>query len=419
MLDYRPTAFFVNRSYWPDAEATGQLLTDLTVSMADQWNVEVLVGQPNRNPTGEAFLDRGVEVRQEVAIRRARHLQLPKRSAPGRMANLISFTRQVSRELKRLPHTPDVIVAETDPFFLPIVAARFARRRKCRFVAYLQDIYPDIAVALGKAKEGMIVRRIRSSLLAAYRQADRVVVLDEDMKTRLIGWGVPESKLRIVPNWVDTASLGPVKERNPFRAEHRLDDRFVVMHSGNMGLSQRLSVLLESLCDAQVDRSVLGLIVGDGADRLRLQQWVRERQADERVRFLDYQPRERLSESLSAADLQVISMDAAITGCLAPSKLYGILASATPILAIVPPGSDVWRLVEQHRLGWVATPGNVREIAERIEQARRTDPAERRAMGERGRQLAIERFDARRCIDQFEQVLREVVADPSTSGGSA
>lgn len=399
---------FLNRSYWPDAEATGQLLSDLTTELASRWDVSVVVGQPNRNPEQVSFQRLGVERRDGVSIHRLGHLQMPKRFPAGRMLNLLSFSRNAARHLKRQGQVPDLVVAETDPFLLPIVAARYARRSGCKFIAYLQDIYPDIAVALGKAKEGFIVDRIRSSLLKAYQQADRVVVLDEDMRRRLASWGVAREKLVVVPNWVDTSKLVPIKQNNPFRQSHSLCSRFVVMHSGNMGLSQRLSVLLEALLQPNVDPTVVGVLVGDGADRPSLTQWVKRRAAEERVRFFDYQPRVSLSVSLSAADLHVISMDAAITGCLAPSKLYGILASATPILAIVPPESEVWRLVVAERLGWVAPPDDVNAIARAIEEARIADAVQRREMGDRGRRIAIERFDAKSCIQQFENVLRDV-----------
>src|ERR1700733_15687765 len=80
----RPSVLFLNRSYWPDAEATGQLLTELCEDLASDFEVTVIAGQPNDNPTGAEYCRRGTEVRNGVRIRRVRQTRLPKQSLPGR-----------------------------------------------------------------------------------------------------------------------------------------------------------------------------------------------------------------------------------------------------------------------------------------------------------------------------------------------
>ena len=314
----RPRVAFLNRSFWPDVEATGQLLEELTEHLAERWDVTVVTGQPNRNPGNHEFVKRGVQVRDGVTIDRLGHTQFSKSSKVGRLTNLLSFTNQVRRWGNRnaANRSPDVIVSETDPFFLPIVSAKIARRQGCRFVAYLQDIYPDIAVALDVVGEGIISRQIRARLLAAYRQADRIVVLDEDMRDRLIGWGLPADKFSIVPNWMDTQKVCPVKSDNAFRRNHGLENRFVVMHSGNMGMSQRLERLIDATCDPNWPQKAVVALVGDGARKQFLVDYAAHKNA-EHVRFFDYQPRDELSQSLSAADLHVVTMDERIKGCLA------------------------------------------------------------------------------------------------------
>jgi glycosyltransferase involved in cell wall biosynthesis len=147
------------------------------------------------------------------------------------------------------------------------------------------------------------------------------------------------------------------------------------------------------------------MLVGNGAKRKLLEQ---QASGIESIRFLDYQPREKLGESLSAADLHVVSMDEAITGCLAPSKLYGILASGTPVLAIVPKNNAVWRLVESERLGWCVEPGDQIGIVNAVHDARSRSSSELRDMGARGRALAEQLFDKNVCCSSFEEVIQEL-----------
>ena len=96
-----------------------------------------------------------------------------------------------------------------------------------------------------------------------------------------------------------------------------------------------------------------------------------------------------------------------ITGCLAPSKLYGIVASGTPVLAIVPKGNAVWRMVERERLGWTVEPGDRDGIARAVQAAAKVPCEDMLAMGHRGRELAERLFDKQICCRQFEAVLSQ------------
>ncbi|QDV68257.1 putative glycosyl transferase [Rosistilla carotiformis] len=404
----RPRIAFLNRCYWPDIEATGQLLEQLCGSLSPEWDITVVAGQPNKNLSGEAFVRRGQQKRDGVTIDRLPHTTLPKRSKIGRLINLLSFTWQARRWGRRGAASKafDVIVSESDPFFLPIVAAPIARKMGAKFIVYTQDVYPDIAIGLGVIKEGTITRQIRQRLLAAYRQADRIVVLDDDMRDRLVGWGLPREKFSIVPNWVDTEAIRPLAAANPFRVAHDLDDRFVVMHSGNMGMSQRLEVLINAACHPNWPDHAVVALVGDGARKAALQRYAAERGA-QHVRFIEYQPIERLTESLTAADLHVVSMDANIRGCLAPSKLYGILASGTPVLAIAPETFSIAREIRSHRIGCAVPPGDVAQIVDYVRWCVE-HPDELAASGQNARTLAQTRYDRKIACQQFADVLNSV-----------
>src|SRR3954467_7308986 len=87
----RPFVLFLNRSYWPDAEATGQLLTELCEDLAESFDITVIAGQPNQNPAGIAFKTKGTEQHNGVTIRRVPHLKLGKRSLLGRGLNMLTY----------------------------------------------------------------------------------------------------------------------------------------------------------------------------------------------------------------------------------------------------------------------------------------------------------------------------------------
>lgn len=413
---------FVNRCYWPDSEATGQLLTDLCEHLAAQGlTVAVVCGQPNSPSPDAEYQSSGTEVHNGVTIHRLTHWSMPKRFPAARLLNLVSFTNAARRYLTRSKLTADVFVCETDPFLLPPVVANHAGKMGGRFVAYLQDIYPDVAEAIGKASDGVVTRRIRKSLRSAYRSANRVIVLGSCMKDRLVAepWGLDDSKITIIPNWADCDAIYPVAhENNELRQswierEPELRDKKIVMHSGNMGLTQRLDVLVEATRHPSWPGDAVVLLVGDGAMRAKLAAEVQENDkevgkqnaAPRRVFFLPYQARNRLCESLSAADLHVVSMHEAITGCLCPSKLYGILAAGRPLIAIAPAQTDLARTVLEHQVGQVASPGDAAAIASQIANLLSRDSQN---VNHRCRNLALSRYDRAGVLQTLTQTLTEV-----------
>lgn len=410
-LPPRRRLLFLNRSYWPDAEATGQLLTELCEDLTDDFEVTVVAGQPNWNAENAEFRHRGVECRSGVTIRRVRHTRFSKRSALGRVLNQISFfaaATTVSLMVKR----PDVIVVETDPPFLCLLGALIRRRFGCRLVVYLQDIYPDVAVALGKLPRGFPTNVIHRLLHGTYRRADRVIALSEDMRTTLLQSGVADERVQVLPNWADTHHIRPLsQEENWFRREHGLNGQFIVMYSGNMGLSQRLEDILEAARRLQDRPDIVFLLVGGGAQRASLEAQVGAAGLAN-VFFLDYQSRRDLPHSLSAADLHLLPFNPCVVPYLMPSKLYGILAAGTPLVAVAPHECELARIVQHEEVGYVVTPGDITGLASRIRwSADHPDELEPRARN--ARRLAVERYDRRSITQRFGDMLSSVASsDP-------
>ncbi len=412
----RARVVFFNRSYWPDQEATGQLLTQLTEDLANEFAVEVVVGQPNATASGVTYDRRGVSERAGVTIRRLRHTRLPKHALWSRLANLLSFTWAAGWATFWLPRA-DVVVMQTDPLFLPFVGRWLQWTTGCRLVIYLQDIYPDIAVAVGKLREGWVTRTLRSWLFGIYRRADRVVVLSRDMETTCLRYGVPATKLRCLANWADGRVLRPEKTANAFRQRQGWGDEFVVMYSGNLGLAHELESLVEAATRLQHEPGLRFVFVGEGAQRAALEQRVSERGLTN-VQFLSYQPYAELSTSLSAADVQVVSLLPAASGLVMPSKLYGILATGTAVLVLADPTTELAETVRDHDLGLVVDatdPSNVVDGMVTAIRGLRADLAGCRAMGLRGRELLETEFDRAVQTGRFRAMLRELIGPPASS----
>ncbi|HEX6961720.1 MAG TPA: glycosyltransferase family 4 protein [Lacipirellula sp.] len=405
----RRRVLFINRSYWPDVEATGQLLTELCESLAHEFEVHVLCGQPRRVLDVETYVRRGADSRNGVTIHRVRHTQFNKASFFGRIVNMITFQASAAWQALRAPR-PDIVVTETDPPFLCLLGWLLQSLRRCQHIAYLQDIYPDVAVALGKLKTSWHSDLLRRLFLAAYRRSRGVIVLSRDMRELLIDSGLPGSLISVIPNWADTQAIYPAKSNNHFRRRHGLQRDFVVMYSGNMGLSQRLDEVLEA-AELLIDRdNIMFVLVGDGAERSRLEQLAAHRHL-RNVRFFDYQAKADLADSLSAADVHLIILRPEIKRLLMPSKLYGILASDTPAIVWADPDCELAHVVASNDLGTVASASRATDLAEVIRQAADSPDVVAR-QGRAARAYALKHCGRDRSV----YLIRTLLGGPPPSG---
>jgi len=411
----KPKLLFVNRSYWPDNEATGQLLTELCEDLATQFDVHVVAGQPNVNVTAERFAKSGAAVHNHVTIHRVRHTRFRKSSFWGRLLNQLSFLIAATWRTLWLSR-PAAVITESDPPQLCFLGALLKWRYRCPLIAYQQDIYPDVAVALGAINDNWFTGLLRRLFQWAFRQANLVLVPGEDMRQLLIGSGVPAERVVCLPNWIDTTLVRPFTGENTFRAEHQLTGKSVVMYSGNLGLSQRLDdVLLAAEELAPSRKNLQFVLVGDGARREQLQKLVAERGLTN-VQFVPYQPKTRLTESLGAADVHLIPMDDRVINFLFPSKLYGILAAGKASLVIAPRNCELARLVSEHHCGRAVEPRQIDQLVECI--AWYADhPEEAAIQGANARRLAEESYDRALITAQFASLLAQLLISCRT--GSA
>jgi glycosyltransferase involved in cell wall biosynthesis len=390
---------FLNRSYHPDVEATGQLLTELCTDLAAQHEVQVIAGRPNFVDTGRPLPRR--ETHRGVDIVRVRSLRFNKTGMLGRALGLASYLL-LSFWAGLWQRRPDVIVVETDPPALGATGAFLKWWHRCPMVFYLQDLFPDVGIALGKFRPGLLTSVLRWLTNVGLRHADAVVVLGEDMRRRVLERGVAAERVFVIPNWADTKALRASSGASVLRSEWGLSARFVVMYSGNLGLSQGLDGVLAA-AEMLRDEPISFVFVGEGAAKPALMQLAAEKGLAN-ISFLPYQPKERLGDSLAAADLHLIPMRRGLAGCMVPSKLYGILAVGRAYVAGVDEDSEVAAVTARHATGLRVAPEAPAELVDAIRWCQ-THPRELKAMGDRGRKVAETYFDRTRSVALFEEML--------------
>ena len=407
---------FFNRSYYPDLGATGQLLTDLAEDLArdGRHDVWVVAGPPLSSGVAGPGRVAGLwpfrrEERNGVRILRARGTTFRPRRFAGRAANYVSYFASSCLAGLALPR-PDIVVALTDPPIIGLAALLAARRAGARFVYLCQDVFPEVARLLEDFHSERVDRLLERVNRFLIKRADRVVAVGETMRDRLVaGKGADPGKVTVIHNWADCSAIAPGPKRNALSISQGLADRFVVMHSGNVGLSQNLETLLDAAERLRPYPDILVAVVGDGSKRQALEARARSRALDN-VRFLPYQPRERLAESFAGADVFVISLKPGLAGYIVPSKLYGILAAGRPYVAAVEDASEVAAITTKHGSGLLAEPESAEDLARQILVLYR-DRDRARELGHNARRAALS-FDRPLQVRAYETLFREVTAAP-------
>jgi colanic acid biosynthesis glycosyl transferase WcaI len=303
----------------------------------------------------------------------------------------------------------DVILAPNASFFTGASAFVCGAARRIPFVYNVQDLYPATFVAAGQLRNRPAIAALERIERTMYRLAAHVSVITPCFRDHLVGLGVPEGKVSVIPNFVDTDFIRPLPRDNAFGRRHGLEGRFVVTHAGNMGYVYDLDTMLEAAALLADLPEVLFLIVGDGVAKPALQRRAENLGLDN-VRFLPFQPLEDLPELRAASDVHVSLYRWGSARYSMPSKVYEIMSCERPLLASADPGSDVWQLAEGEGFGVCVEPQNPRALADAVRALAR-DPEMRAQMGRRGR-AAAERAYSRQAVGrQYAALLENLVAN--------
>ena len=401
----RPRILVLNQYYWPGVEATAQLLAQLCEDLARDYDVTVVTGQLRGH---ELPLD---EMRNGVRVVRVRSTTYDRAQLHLRAANYVSYLGDTALTALR-GERPDLVLCMTDPPIIGDVALVVARRFGVPLLVISQDVFPEIAERVKRLEQPILLGALRRLVALYLKRADRVVAIGETMKERLEHKGAPAERVAVIPNWVDTAELTPRPRHNEWSAERGLDESFVVMHSGNIGHAQDLDTLVRAATFLRDLEPLRIVVIGFGARHGEVTRLAQRLEVTGKVAFLDYQPREVLPFSLASGDLHYVGLARGLSGFVVPSRLYGILAAARPVLVSADADSETARLVEEVGCGFVLPPGRPELVAGVIR-----DLVEGRlsleGMGERGREWVEREADREVAFGRYRSLVADVVASSS------
>ena len=279
------------------------------------------------------------------------------------------------------------------------------------------DVYPDVGIKLGIFRNKAVIGIVSHIERLCLRNSSFVQIISNSFKPGLNKLDVPDSKMFLIPIWVDTTFITPMPHNNRFSKEHHLENKFIVLYAGNIGLSQGLEQVLTAAEILKNQKNILFVFVGGGAGLAQLQSQVQQRQIMN-VQFIPFQPRERLPEVLASANVSLVILKRGIGSDSLPSKTFSALSSGRPIIASVDQKTETCKLIQQAEAGICISPDNPQKLAETI--LKLMDDVNLCAdLGSNGRVWAEKYHSVWSAAEQFEELFRKAIKADNSKDHSA
>lgn len=306
----------------------------------------------------------GRPLSSEIRIKKS--IRYNRKSSLSRFITWMIFTAHYAFYLT-FCRKPELILVATNPPLTPVVSAPIAALRRIPLYIVLYDLYPEALFQAGMVDSKNIAFRIWARINRwMFNRTAGVFTLSESMKEAASRYLRPDKEVSVISNWADTSYVHPIdKTLNPFIKEHGLENKFVVLYSGNMGLTHDLESLIKAAVLLKEERRLIFVLIGDGGKRRNLQDLVSKTNPGN-VLFLPFQDENNFPQAMAAADLGVVTLGVGAEGISVPSKTYVNFAAGLCLLSIAPASSELCRLIRENDAGMICEPGHPEQVAEAI-----------------------------------------------------
>ena len=407
-------------NYYPEPIGIAPLMTELAEGMVKRGHeVRVITAMP-WYPEGEIKPEyRGklfsTEEINGVKVQRCYIWTRRERNVLNRAAFELSFMVLSLIQAFR-GWRPDVIFLTVPGLPVAVSAAILSTIYRSPIVLNLQDILPDAAVHVGLIKNNKIITVLKYLETFAYSISTKISVIADGFTKNILAKGVSLEKITEIPNWVDINFIEPLpKENNSFRIKNNLQEKFVVMYSGNIALTQGLETVIDASSRLKHFPNIAIVIIGEAKALKRLEQYCQKNAVDN-VTLLPFEPRAKLPEMLAAADVGLVIQKKNVLDFNMPSKIQVLLASGRAIVGSVPSTGTAASALRKSGAGVIVPPEEPQALADAIVKLYR-DPSLADRLGRQGRIYAEQNYAFELALDKYEQLfisVTDTLANSST-----
>ena len=399
-------------NYYPEPIGIAPLMTELAEGLAKRGHdVRVLTAMPwypdiRIHPHYRKKLY-CTEERHGVKIYRAYVWVRPKRNLINRLLFELSFTvLSFWQGVRAWP--PDVILLTVPGLPVCVPAAALGWLYQCPMVLNLQDILPDAAIHVGLLNNEKMIRLFQRLEKFAYNKAAKISVIADGFTKNLLQKGVNPSKVVEISNWVDLNFIKPLPQKNNyFIQENGLEDKFVILYAGNIGLTQPLETLIDAAAMLKNFPDITIVIIGKKEALSGLEKYC-QKISCQNVLLKPFQPREKLPEMLAAANVGIVMQKSNVIDFNMPSKIQVLLASGRPIIGSVPLTGTAAKAIQNSSGGVVVPPEDPQALATQIKELYFNRP-KLKILGQKAREYAETHYSIEIALDKYESLFASLV----------
>jgi len=377
--------------------------------VADGHQVTVITGVPN-HPRGAIFPGyRNRWLQQEtidgIRVLRTWMYLTANEGFLRRTLNYVLFAATALLASLRV-RRPDIVVATSPQFFVGLAGMVVSRLKRRPFALEVRDLWPESVVALGQLRSPHAIRLLEAVETLLYRSAAGIVVVTRAFAEHIRARGIAADRIELIYNGIDPALFHPSPRDAALLEKNGLTGKFLVAYVGTLGLAHGLATLIETAERLRDEKDILFLLIGDGADRERLEREIAERGL-QNIRLLGLRPRAEIPAWLASIDcLLVMLRDLPVFETVIPSKFFEFLAQERPV--IVAARGEIRRMAEEAKAALVIDPERADQLASAILEVRE-HPAEARTRARSGRLWVEEGFLRDELARRMERFLQRTV----------
>ena len=402
--------------YGPDTVSTANMMTDIAHGLSDNGhNVTVLTSVPHYNPSKEVLDNPSMRSSWrkpftesiEHGVRVLRVFMPPKRHKIwARAFDYIIFQALTTILALFRVSRPDVVFVTSPPITLGVSGILISWMKGGRFVYDVRELWPDVPVRMGLFRNPLLINFVYWLEDFVYKKSVAISTIARSFQNTLVDRGVPRKKLYFTPNFVDIGFITPSDSKNEFSSANGLDDMFVVLYAGNVGLTQGLEILLEVASEFTINKIVQFVVVGDGAARSSLEDALTQSNLTN-IRMLPFQPVRLVNSMYATADVCIVPLLRGFSYDTVPSKIYTAMAAGRPVLASAETDSETALLLNESSAGVCVEPESPEALIEAITSLYE-NPTHVSDMGNNGRKWIVNYYARSVVIDAYDNMVREV-----------
>ena len=373
--------------------------------------VQVVTGFPNY-PEGKLYAGYRIKLVQYEQIDGISVIRVPlypshDSSSIRRVLNYISFALCAAIMAPLLVKRADVVYAYHAPATIALPAMVLKLLRNIPFVYDINDLWPDSLAASNMLNNRFLLKGVELWCELTYRMANQIVVNAPGSKAKLVGRGVPESKVAVIYNWCAETQRA-VTQNETVVGERELNGRFNFVFAGTMGKVQALDAVIDAAKIVYLHQPHIQFVfIGGGTEVERL----KGRLTSEGIKnclFLLRRPLAEIGAILELADVLLIHLqDKPLFEITLPSKTQAYMAAGRPILMAV--RGDAADLVRTADAGVCCAPENPEELAQAALSFYAMPKSERERMGENGRKFYQRELSLKIGAEKFDQLFNKVI----------